>query len=171
MDKYDQPCMSTKCIKFLEYLIEKYEIENVFEFGSGGSTVFFSKKITLDGCLYSIEDDEFFYNRLKTNLRKNVNLNLITKEEDYPIIHDSKSDRKFWDLIFIDGKQRIECMHNAVSKSYLIAIHDAERKEYIPGFNYIESFGYRDISPEGINIKVYHHANPDRQLRLPESTS
>ena len=168
MDKYDQPCMSIQCVEFLEYLIEKYDIKNIFEFGSGGSTIFFSKLVVEKGSVISIEHDKFFFDRLK-NLPQNINLRYEPIKENYPIVFDF--GKEFYDLIFIDGIKRIECMKNAVSKSYLIAIHDSERKEYVPGFNYIESFGYRDISPEGINIKVYHNANPSCELRLPESTS
>lgn len=157
--KYDKPDMSQKCQDYLKWLVQEYDIKEILEFGSGGSTFMFAKLVEQ---IQSREHDTNFYNRIKDKIPKNVNL----------IKHLSYYEQitKLHEFIFIDGIKRIECMKNAVLKSPLIVIHDSERDEYKPGFDYIESYGYKDISPEGINIKVYFHGNLDNFIRLRESS-
>lgn len=164
--KYDEPCMSKQCKEFIEHFIPKYGINNILEFGSGGSTIWFSKLIK--GNITSIEHDRNFFQRLrniikKKNIGSRISLNISPDEEIYAKY--IKFLEREYDLVFIDGIKRIECMEESACKAPCIMIHDSERKEYKEGYNYLESYGYRDISPEGINLKVYHHANPDRKLR------
>jgi len=103
--------------------------------------------------MYSYEHDKDFYNRLKDKVSPFVKL------------HNHSGATIVWDLedgiefAFVDGIDRIRCIENCCGAIPIIVIHDSEREEYIPGYEHLLKNGYKDISPEGINIKVFHNEN------------
>ena len=150
--KYDKPDMSDKCVDFLHYLIKEYNVKTMKEFGSGASTIMFSKIVDT---IVSIEHNRDFYKRLENRILKSVIGNILA----YHITTTYPVTTNVYDFIYIDGIKRIECMKLAVGRTPLIAIHYSERKEYQEGYNYIESFNYKDISRSDINLKVYYYEN------------
>jgi len=60
---------------------------------------------------------------------------------NWPIINKKKN----FDLIFVDGRQRIECLKTAskiISSNGIILLHDSDRKKYISGINYLKDLGF-----------------------------
>lgn len=122
------PWMTFGAIKYLNKYLNKEM--NVFEYGSGGSTLFFSDKANH---IISIEHDKDWYNYELEQLSKlnNLNLNLIIPETEGTLINYQKNysnmyfdnyvnsidiyDEKF-DLIVVDGRQRNDCFKKALSK-------------------------------------------------------
>lgn len=129
----------------------------IFEYGSGGSTIYFLKKCKK---VVSIEHDKKWFtlvsktiNRLKL---KNIKYNLIkpqkvnketssryiSKNFDKNFIFENyvnsigKYKDKSFDLVLVDGRCRVECIRRAISKikrgGYLI-LDNAERDEYKDG--------------------------------------
>jgi len=89
----------------IEYLLQ-FDLSNksVFEWGSGGSSLFFSKRAK-NVC--SVENDSKWFENINKYKCKNLSLKLVVKEEDY-----AKSITVFnqkFDIIVIDAIQRFEC--------------------------------------------------------------
>lgn len=135
-------------------VIEKYLKDNtiMLEWGAGGSTTYFSKRVKK---LCSIEHNESFYNEINNLNLKNVNLlfcppNKIVPqaESDFESYKDyiecaTKFGEKF-DVILIDGRARLECAKfaiNLLNDNGIVLVHDfwkAGRERYRPILDYYE---------------------------------
>lgn len=129
----------------------KPEME-VLEWGSGSSTIAISKRVRK---ITSIEHNKVYFRQLQDKIKDNVypihvfhvERNSIEKQghdgtyENYnDYINFPKALDKKFDLIFIDGRARVECAKIAVSllkENGVILIHDyrnpnpsCDRKEY-----------------------------------------
>lgn len=136
---------------------------SVFEWGSGGSTIYFSKRVKQ---LISIEHDPTWFSRVMNRLKaenysnykyylsegkKIENLNVDFKNpysyyssdpnyqqmsfENYVKSIDAFEDNYF-DLIFIDGRARPSCIlhaKNKLKKGGFLVLDNSERTEYIEG--------------------------------------
>jgi hypothetical protein len=132
----------------VEWLKEniKYEMK-VFEYGSGGSTIFFSRYLKE---FTSIEHNPIYYTLLKN--RHLVNCNLIysparnginkfsTTDVNYQgmnfknyVEQIDKFPNKYFDLIYIDGRSRSQCLKHSIIKvknNGYILLDNSEREEY-----------------------------------------
>lgn len=160
------PWITFGAIDFLVKIIKSDMI--VFEFGSGGSTRFFAERVKE---LHSVESDEIWYSRVKANLSSFKNFNLVLRKGEECInqkmdfVGDEGMDSlnyfkysneimnykdQYFDLIFIDGKARNQCILNSLSKlkkgGWLI-VDNSNRKSYfikldlIKDWEVFKSFG------------------------------
>lgn len=138
---------------------------SVFEYGTGGSTIFISKRVKE---LISVEHDKYWYHLVRDKIAKEniVNYKILLKEPE-PGIFDKvdysnpesylsslpkyrgmnfKSyattiqefpDESF-DLVFIDGRARPSCIANALAKvrpGGYLMLDNSDRKHYFQGKN------------------------------------
>jgi len=123
----------------------KYGPVSVLEWGSGGSTVYFSKWLQEEGIDYewvSLEYDSEWYEVVINNIcdeRTKVVLfeaNGNPKSRDVPMddyVSYPKTLNKKFDLVFIDGRKRRRCTLEAkdlVKKDGIVLVHDAWRTRY-----------------------------------------
>jgi predicted O-methyltransferase YrrM len=117
-------------MKRLKTLLNRKSV--VFEWGSGMSTKWFA-----DQCesLVSVEHDERWYSRVSISLvhHENCKLLMIAENkgfEEYVRVIDQYPDKSF-DLVAVDGRDRIECVRHAISKvkpgGYLL-LDDSHRR-------------------------------------------
>ena len=143
-----KPFMHEKEIK----LIEKYlSVEKkVFEWGSGGSTLYFPKFVSN---YRSIEHDKVWFDRVSAKINSNVDYHYVpndekksnpTKKEQfltYINFIDNFSD-KFYDIFLIDGRARQWCAEKALNychKDTIVFIHDFwKRKRYHVALNWFD---------------------------------
>tara|TARA_X000000950_G_scaffold184202_1_gene223078 strand:- start:256 stop:945 length:690 start_codon:yes stop_codon:yes gene_type:complete len=142
-------------INYLKKFVSKKKI--VLEYGSGASSAWFSKRFKK---LISIEHDELFYSKLK-KIKKKKKLKFkyfLTKPQNKIDKYGSKRIKNFsfknyifkpntlgikFDVIFIDGRSRIECLKNSlylVKKKGVIVFDNSDRKEYK---NYLDSLKFK----------------------------
>lgn len=152
--KMELPWITFQAFDFLNSILKRNFI--VFEFGSGGSSLFFSDQVRE---VYSLEHDELWYGQLQSALNnrkkcvENIKLKLVlpTKKNDYAEVV-SLSDRRYidfdfanyanyilefpddyFDLIVIDGRVRPYCLKNSLPKlksgGYLL-FDNSDRKHY-----------------------------------------
>lgn len=88
----------------IEYL-EQFDFgkKNIFEWGSGNSSLYFSKKANK---VTSIEHDKNWYDIVATQLQPNQKLEHVSLENYPAAIH--QFNEKF-DVIIIDGQRRFDC--------------------------------------------------------------
>jgi hypothetical protein len=78
---------------------------NVFEYGSGNSTLWWSDRASQ---ITSVEDDESWYEKIKSSLKnKNVDYRLETDYQKYFSMASSG-----FDIFIVDGKYRRECLEH-----------------------------------------------------------
>jgi hypothetical protein len=131
----------------------------VFEYGSGGSTLFFSGKA---GKLISTEHDESWYNVVSKRIPSTAHIELVTPEpnpgarsytttsnssmnpayagqdfSNYVRTIDKYADGTF-DLVLVDGRARASCIAHAipkVRKGGYIMLDNSYRPEYADVMN------------------------------------
>lgn len=111
IDKNNQPIpwITYPALDYIQQL--DLSDKTLFEFGSGNSTLFWSKNCKK---VYSIESDLKWYNQIKQKIEKNVDYQYISDLKDYSLaINKFKTT---FDIIFIDGKERELCAKEAINK-------------------------------------------------------
>jgi len=148
---YKIPWMTFGAIEYLsDYLQQNME---VFEYGSGGSTLFFSNKVKK---IVSIEHDRNWYDYEINVLSKlkNLELNLVLPEDTGRLKNYRKNyNNKFFDnyvniidnyeefdVIIVDGRQRNDCFKKAIKhikKNGIIIFDNFDREYYQKSLKYI----------------------------------
>lgn len=126
------PWLTKEAIKFLEKFLNQKSDAKILEFGCGGSTIWFSKRTKN---LISIEHNFAWYKKIKDYLNNHpecnkVDLRLI--QENYYEVTNKFADNYF-DLILIDGMQRVKCANASITKlkkGGILMLDNAERHSY-----------------------------------------
>ena len=134
-----KPFMPDEDISLIEKQFNKNDI--VLEWGSGGSTIQFSKLVKK---YYSIEHDREWFANVDKNKPENVSYFFVeqnlprtypTKKEEF-IDYINKIDElgvKKFDIVFIDGRARPYCAKKAldyIDVNSKVIIHDWDRDWY-----------------------------------------
>lgn len=137
-------------VPLLDKWLNSLKPRNVLEWGPGLSTALI-KAACPDVKIVSIESQEKFYERATKEHGAYAHVVLANIRQygpsDYscwPIIH--MPGTKF-DLVFVDGRQRVSCLITAMkvlSREGVVILHDATRQQYQHGlalFDVLESVG------------------------------
>ena len=135
------PWYSYSFINFIETRLKK--TFNVFEWGSGNSTIWFASRINH---ITAVENDNFWYNKLLKELPNNCSLNLKSDRKEYSrFILESSIE---YEIIIIDGIERINCAKNSIKKikeDGIIIFDNSERIEYKEAIDFLISRGFLKI--------------------------
>jgi hypothetical protein len=137
-DGSELPWINYPAIRLLEERIKKDF--RVFEFGSGYSTLFFAR---LTQTVVSVENDIVWFNLLKKRIPENVTLLYRKKDKD----------GMYYDLVLIDGKDRVNCVKQAVeflSAGGILLLDDSERPQYAECREFMRRKGFRALTLEGL---------------------
>lgn len=106
----------------LKIIFDFTSIQNVFEYGCGlYSTKFFVEHA---GKITSIEmQSQQWYDKVKKNIISDK-LELFCKLGETDAIEYFKKLNRQYDLIFVDGIVREDCVRNAIGQSDIIVVHD-----------------------------------------------
>lgn len=150
------PFMSKKEIKKIEDELKSLSIGGgklkILEWGSGGSTVYFSKFLKNIGIPYkwiSIEYNKNWYEKVKNQIEGdpgtdiklfdvgNNHLRQKNNEMNEYVNYPNTLGEEF-DFIFVDGRKRRRCLIEAekfLKPKGVVFLHDAQRKYYHCAFN------------------------------------
>ena len=153
---YRIPWITFPAIHYLEKYIRNDM--NVFEYGCGGSTLFFAKRVHE---VISVEHDVVWYTKLTDYIKlQNINnvklkniepLKVDGVEQLYSSGNESYSDLSFknyvteienypdnyFDVVFIDGRSRVACFLHSIpklKKGGIIVWDNTERSRYRDNF-------------------------------------
>lgn len=165
-----EPWIPFSALEFLEKILRKED--RVFEFGSGGSTVFLSKRA---GELTSVEHDREWYAKVESRINqlgiKNCRLLCVEPEPargpgadpDDPEACASHSEaykgvsfksysraidsypNDYFDLVLVDGRVRPSCVERSAEKvrpGGYLMLDDAERRYYLPAQQLMTHLGW-----------------------------
>lgn len=98
---------------------------NVFEFGSGNSSLYWSSR---SKSVFSVEDNKDWFEMVNNGKNSNHNLVYCAEESEY-VAALANQGRKF-DIIIIDGNHRLKCTSeaiNALDSDGLILLDNSDR--------------------------------------------
>lgn len=145
----------------LAYTCQQIKPKEVLEWGPGRST-----KVILanspDVKILTIEHDAKYFKKVQGELGDHPNVEVVhrtismkggqsTGYINYPIwrcMEENESELKKYDLIFVDGRSRFDCLITAkimLKKGGIIILHDAHRGNYLPP---VRSFPHHKIFKE-----------------------
>lgn len=129
----------------------------VFEFGSGNSTQFYSQKVKW---IDTVEHDPDWFNKVKENLPENVSISNKTLEYGGVYSKAALDSKKKYDLIIIDGRDRVNSLINsidALSLNGVLVLDDSERKTYQKGVDYLLNSGFKKIDFWGVSPGLFYN--------------
>lgn len=133
---------------FKEALLSQSQgLLNVLEWGSGGSTVYFTRFLREQGIDYSwtsLEYNADWYQRVQKLVENDSSTHLKLFDVGNHSLRQRHTDMeeyikypatlgKHFDLIFVDGRKRRRCLLEArrlISKDGIVFLHDAHRRHY-----------------------------------------
>jgi len=123
VDYEKNPWLSTEANRFLNSYVN--QDTKILEFGAGGSTVWFSGRTKH---LITIEHDNNWYQKVSPQVDTDIRL----LPRPYYGVCDEFKDESF-DLILIDGRDRIRCIekaHSKVKPDGILMLDNSERDIY-----------------------------------------
>lgn len=148
------PWLTYSFLDFIEGRLNKEQ--NLFEYGSGNSTLFFAKQVQF---VRSIEHDEKWYHKIKPTLPSNAHISHISIANKQAYETAILQENKNYDIILIDGRERLKCLKNAVQRltpQGVVILDDTERPKYSDAFPFMQSLGFKHIPFSGIAIGAIH---------------
>jgi hypothetical protein len=149
------PWLTYPAIDFLDSIIDSDW--SVFEWGSGNSTLWWSKRVRQ---VQTIESDLNWFQEVQTRLPDNAQISHYKSEEEY-----SKSIHKFddncFDVIVIDGDFRNKCAQeciNKLKKDGIIVFDNTDGMEFNEGVLFLQSNEFYRIDFWGM-IPSYLYKN------------
>lgn len=131
-DEPEYPAMADTDVEAIENLMTYIEPDRILEWGSGGSTIYFSSQFheEYDEWL-AIEHDPDWHDYVRKNIPENTKTVCLSDKKYYSKPLDKY--KNYFDLIIVDGIFRRACM--VASKQLIrdkgkVLLHDSERDTY-----------------------------------------
>ncbi len=134
------PWIAWPCIDFMSGYLKP--THNVFEWGGGGSTLFFLKKgcrvTTVESSAEWVKELEAQVHRLGPDARRRWDLRYVPlSDNDDPAIEDyirQVTTGGPWDLVMVDGWSRLKCLHEGlyhVTRGGALVLDNANQKQFV----------------------------------------
>jgi hypothetical protein len=128
---------------------------SLFEYGSGYSTLFYSKRVNK---VIALEHNMSWVEQLRPQIDDNTELVYKTLSDNYSTYILSRPE--FFDVIVIDGRQRVKCIESAIQKvsaKGIVVLDDSERDYYKDGISLLTHMGFLRIDFWGISPGYFHN--------------
>lgn len=145
VDNHNQP-LPWVTYPFIDFISSRLNKNlDLFEFGSGNSTLFYSKYVNQ---VYALENDKSWYSKIEKNLPENAKLiyQEVIRGGDY-CRYAMSLDTKF-DIIIVDGRDRVNCCVNSVKalrEGGVVVLDDSEREEYKSALDFFKNNNFKEI--------------------------
>lgn len=106
----------------------------IFEWGSGRSTAYFSKHLQERGITCSwtaIEHDPVWAATVRAGLHESATVRLVSLGDQYPMAMAKLQP----DIAIVDGRLRRRCLLAAANQAGIVILHDAQREYYHCAFS------------------------------------
>lgn len=142
---------------FIDFIKDRIKKEHaVFEFGSGNSTLFYAK---LAGKVVSVEHDQDWFNKISSTKPGNSEMIYCSLETDGEYCRTPLSADQKFDVIIVDGRDRVNCCTQAVSAltdTGVIVLDDSEREFYQPAVRVLSAAGFKQLDFSGISPGLFY---------------
>ena len=142
---------------FLDFIGERIKSGfTIFEYGSGNSTLYFSKKVE---SLVTVEHDKEWFNQLKETVPNNVKLIYEPLEYGGRYADTANRVKQKFHVVIVDGRDRVNCCLRSVSalcQDGVIVLDDSERPQYKSALETLQEKKFYRIDFWGIAPGVSH---------------
>jgi precorrin-6B methylase 2 len=150
------PWLTYPAIEFLKLRINS--AMSVFEYGCGNGTLWWASRVKE---VIAVEHDKNWYDKILPRAPRNVSIYHIDLVRDGAYARKiCDYDNKF-DIIVIDGRDRINCAKNslkAIKPNGIIIWDNSDRSEYQDGHDFLRNNGFKKIEFVGmcpaVNLKT-----------------
>jgi hypothetical protein len=149
------PWITYPAIEFIKRRIQPSM--SVFEYGSGGSTIWWSNRVRE---VISVEHDRDWFEKLREMIGSRARISHIDLEYGGAYAKEIQKYRSRFDVVVVDGRDRVNCLKNclsALTPSGVVILDNSERPEYTAGIVFMKANGFRGIEFVGlspiVNIK------------------
>lgn len=142
------PWLNYSFIHFLEERLSP--AMRLFEYGAGYSTLWFAQRVKE---VHALEYDRQWEVQLRQMLEGLSNVRLQFQELGPEYISTALEDEEGYDLILVDGRERVACLEKSLSAlrpGGVIVLDDSEREEYQAAFSRAREAGYRWLTISGL---------------------
>lgn len=137
------PWMTYSFITYVESCLNKNM--SIFEYGCGNSTLWWAKRVKK---VVACEHNAGWVAEIEKVIPTNVSLNFVPLNIDGKYSGFINNYENEFDIIVIDGRERINCAVNsldALTEKGIIIWDNSERSEYIDGYNFLYENGFRRL--------------------------
>lgn len=156
LDEHNNP-LPWVTYPFIDFIEERLTNNlEVFEFGSGNSTLWYAGKVRF---VTSVEHDDSWYKKIKSTMPNNVALHYQKLEYAKEYAAFAASQHKHFHIIIVDGRDRVNCIMNAVNsltEDGVIVLDDSERAPYQEGIDFLIMKGFKKIDFWGISPGFFY---------------
>jgi hypothetical protein len=141
---------------YIDFIKDRLNNLNVFEFGSGNSTYFYAKNAA---SVVSVEHDKGWYDKIESTKPANSEMIFCELTEDGDYCRTPLRLEKKFDIIIVDGRDRVNCCKqavNAISKNGVIVLDDSERERYKEGKYFLKDKGFKELPFSGISPGLFY---------------
>ncbi|MES2828366.1 MAG: FkbM family methyltransferase [Bacteroidota bacterium] len=142
------PWVTYSFIDFIKDRITK--AHDIFEFGSGNSTIFYAK---LAGSVYSVEHDKDWFDKSSKIDLPNVNMIQCDLEPGGDYCKSAAPTGKKFHVIIVDGRDRVNCCKQAIAsltEDGVVVLDDSERAEYAEAHAFFKGNGFKYLPFSGM---------------------
>lgn len=157
---FTEPNFTEDARDFLHKHIEKNPRIEIFQFGSGISTLWLAQRCRSISC---VEHDLYSYKQLLVTLKSHLlqeHVKCRFKTRPYASICDRFEDEKF-DLVIVEGLDRMRSLQKAIrilKKGGILVLNDAQRKHYSHVEKYVKGWkAYKTYQKKP--DPIYHDAD------------
>jgi len=156
VDANDQPIPWTT-YSFIDFIADRLTSNMMLvEYGSGNSTLFFSKKVKK---VFSVEHDDAWYASMKKAVPENVSLSFIPLEYNGEYSRFSLNTGEKAQVIIVDGRDRVNSIKQsiaALSEDGIIVLDDSERPQYQSAISFLQEHHFKRIDFSGIAPGLFY---------------
>lgn len=148
------PWVTYSFIDFIKERINK--TQNIFEYGSGSSTIFYAKKA---GTVTSVEHDKGWFDMVKNTSPANAEMIFCELVKNGEYSKKASLLNKKFEIIIVDGRDRVNCCKysvDALSNNGVIVLDDSEREVYNPARIFLKEKGFKELSFSGISPGLFY---------------
>ena len=149
------PWFTYPAIDFLESVLDSKW--NVFEWGSGNSTKWWSRKCA---SVTAVESNPSWHAEVSRNLPQNATVILAENKESYTQAICNQPNQSF-DIVVVDGDHRNECVKSCLKvlpQSGMVVFDNSDRHTYNVGIRQLKDAGFYRIDFWGL-IPSYAYRN------------
>lgn len=150
-------------------LLNTLPLKRAFEWGAGNSTEILANHPGIE-TMTSVDHDPDYLDMVKEKFDVD-DVNFIY-EPDERYYSQVNGDNFPYDIIFVDGKDRVNCLRKALSilsPDGVVILHDAERKEYEDGIKLFKHAIFTDNGNTAVLTNDDKRASTIRQLLSSDS--
>ena len=156
VDKNEKPIpwLTYPFLSFIENKLDK--TFSVFEYGSGNSTIWFSERCKE---IISVEHDKEWYGYISKHLPENASVKYVKLEYDGYYCRSISKFNQNYDIIIIDGRDRVNCAKIALDylkENGIIIFDNSDVQDYEPGLNFLKEKSFKQIEFIGMSPITPH---------------